>query len=149
MVIPKSVIFNNLYSLLFSDDLTYRYLETNEHTDPYIQQYKTQSSSTSIASTGWSKTRNAVYLHLTKLQKCDFVPHIRKKYLTYESLTLGQTSPITWTTILYCNILNYTIIHYTLLYDTILYYNIPCCAVLYYAMLHYTILHYIYYTMLR
>jgi len=85
MVIPKSVIFNNLYSLLFADNLTY--LETDEHIDPYIQQYKMQSSSTAIASRGWSKTRHAVYVHLTKLQKCDFVPYIRKKYSTYESLT--------------------------------------------------------------
>jgi len=50
MVIPKSVIFNNLYSLLFADNLTY--LETDEHIDPYIQQYKMQSSSTAIASRG-------------------------------------------------------------------------------------------------
>jgi len=35
-VFLKKVVFNNLYSLFFADDLTCRYLETDELIDPYI-----------------------------------------------------------------------------------------------------------------
>jgi hypothetical protein len=48
---------------------TYRYFETDECTDPCMQQNKPQSSLTSNISTEFSKTRNAVYVCLTQLCK--------------------------------------------------------------------------------
>ena len=62
--------------------VTFTYFGTDGSIDRYIQQNKPQSLLTSIASTGCSKTRNAVYIHLTKLFYLEICAVFHKEILS-------------------------------------------------------------------